>query len=92
MDADLLKKVKHYLRIDSTVGAYDEEITQLIGSAQFRLELAGIPVKRTPAIDEYICTFVRTRMHQEASDAFRKSEFLREDKILTELWFMWGER
>lgn len=77
--------VKHFLRMNEHVTMYDEEIRNLISSALSSLRVAGVKIDDDALITDYICTYVRLRMLQDASDVFRTFEKERELIILTQL-------
>ena len=78
-------EVKHFLRMNENVTMYDAEIRNLIGSALSSLRVAGVKIDDDALITDYICTYVRLRMLQDAQDVFRTFEKERELIILTQL-------
>lgn len=85
-DTELLKSVKSFLRMQQTVTIFDDEINSLILSAKESLRVAGV-ADNAPLAYEYIRTYVRKRMLQDASDAFRKSESERERQLINQLTY-----
>ena len=85
-DTELLKSVKSFLRMQQTVTLFDDEINALILSAKESLRVAGV-ADSVPLAYEYIRTYVRKRMLQDASDAFRKSESERERQLINQLTY-----
>lgn len=85
-DTELLKSVKSFLRMQQQVTVFDDEINALILSAKESLRVAGVP-DNVPLAYEYIRTYVRKRMLQDASDAFRKSESERERQLINQLTY-----
>lgn len=85
-DTELLKSVKSFLRMQQTVTIFDDEINALILSAKESLCVAGV-ADNVPLAYEYIRTYVRKRMLQDASDAFRKSESERERQLINQLTY-----
>lgn len=83
---DFVNSSKAFLRIPKEVDQYDLEITNLIESAIQTLKIAGIETK-TPLVTEFISTFVRLRMMQDASDTFVNSEKERELELLSVLTY-----
>lgn len=79
--------VKKYLRIAPHVTVYDDELSALASSAIASLKVAGIPIVKSSLVTEYINTYVRVRMLHDASDAFRKSEFERENVLMRQLTY-----
>nr|DAO65786.1 MAG TPA: hypothetical protein [Caudoviricetes sp.] len=85
---DFINDVKLFLRMNTSVTAYDEEINGLIDSAISSLVVAGVSVvKKTPLIAEYVKTYVRRRMLQDTSTAFQNSEESREMHIIQQLTY-----
>ncbi len=85
---DFIDDVKSFLRMNTSVTAYDEEINGLIDSAISSLVVAGVNVvKKTPLIAEYVKTYVRRRMLQDTSTAFQNSEESREMHIIQQLTY-----
>lgn len=86
MVSDFEQDVKSYLRMASNVTVFDEEIRGLIAAAISSLKVAGIAVTPTAAlVREYIRTYVRLRMLQDTSEAFRNSEKERELHLIQQL-------
>lgn len=85
-DTELLKSVKSFLRMQQQVTIFDDEINALILSAKESLHVAGV-ADNVPLAYEYIRTYVRKRMLQDASDAFRKSESERERQLINQLTY-----
>lgn len=85
-DTELLKSVKSFLRMQQTVTIFDDEINALILSARESLRVAGVR-DDVPLAYEYVRTYVRKRMLQDASDAFRKSESERERQLINQLTY-----
>nr|DAX93335.1 MAG TPA: hypothetical protein [Caudoviricetes sp.] len=85
-DTELLKSVKSFLRMQQQVTIFDDEINALILSAKESLRVAGVS-DNVPLAYEYIRTYVRKRMLQDASDAFRKSESERERQLINQLTY-----
>ena len=85
-DTELLKSVKSFLRMQQTVTIFDDEINAFILSAKESLRVAGV-ADNVPLAYEYIRTYVRKRMLQDASDAFRKSESERERQLINQLTY-----
>lgn len=71
--------------MNENVTMYDDEIRNLIGSALSSLRVAGVKIDDDALITDYICTYVRLRMLQDATDIFRTFEKERELIILTQL-------
>lgn len=71
--------------MNENVTMYDDEIRNLIGSALSSLRVAGVKIDDDALITDYICTYVRLRMLQDATDTFRTFEKERELIILTQL-------
>lgn len=85
---DFIYDVKSFLRMNTSVTAYDDEINGLIDSAISSLTVAGVSVvKKTPLIAEYVKTYVRLRMLQDTSTAFQNSEESREMHIIQQLTY-----
>lgn len=85
---DFIDDVKSFLRMNTSVTAYDDEINGLIDSAISSLTVAGVNVvKKTPLIAEYVKTYVRRRMLQDTSTAFQNSEESREMHIIQQLTY-----
>lgn len=85
---DFIDDVKSFLRMNTSVTAYDDEINGLIDSAISSLVVAGVNVvKKTPLIAEYVKTYVRRRMLQDTSTAFQNSEESREMHIIQQLTY-----
>lgn len=85
---DFIDDVKSFLRMNTSVTAYDDEINGLIDSAISSLLVAGVNVvKKTPLISEYVKTYVRRRMLQDTSTAFQNSEESREMHIIQQLTY-----
>lgn len=85
---DFIDDVKSFLRMNTSVTAYDDEINGLIDSAISSLLVAGVNVvKKTPLIAEYVKTYVRRRMLQDTSTAFQNSEESREMHIIQQLTY-----
>lgn len=85
---DFINDVKSFLRMNTSVTAYDDEINGLIDSAISSLLVAGVNVvKKTPLISEYVKTYVRRRMLQDTSTAFQNSEESREMHIIQQLTY-----
>ena len=85
---DFIDDVKSFLRMNTSVTAYDDEINGLIDSAISSLVVAGVNVvKKTPLITEYVKTYVRRRMLQDTSAAFQNSEESREMHIIQQLTY-----
>ena len=85
---DFIDEVKSFLRMNTSVTAYDDEINGLIDSAISSLLVAGVNVvKKTPLISEYVKTYVRRRMLQDTSTAFQNSEESREMHIIQQLTY-----
>lgn len=83
---DFIDDVKSFLRMNTSVTAYDDEINGLIDSAISSLAVAGVNVvKKKPLIAEYVKTYVRRRMLQDTSTAFQNSEESREMHIIQQL-------
>jgi len=79
--------VKSFLRMGQNTDMYDTELLSLINSALATLTAANIKVTSNPLITDFICSYVRTRMLQDASKAFKESELLRERVLLNQLTF-----
>lgn len=87
-NSDFIDDVKSFLRMNTSVTAYDDEINGLIDSAISSLAVAGVNmVKKTPLIAEYVKTYVRRRMLQDTSTAFQNSEESREMHIIQQLTY-----
>lgn len=85
---DFINDVKSFLRMNTSVTAYDDEINGLIDSAISSLTVAGVAVaSKTPLITEYVKTYVRRRMLQDTSTAFQNSEESREMHIIQQLTY-----
>lgn len=85
---DFINDVKSFLRMNTSVTAYDDEINGLIDSAISSLTVAGVNVvKKTPLVAEYVKTYVRRRMLQDTSTAFQNSEESREMHIIQQLTY-----
>lgn len=85
---DFINDVKSFLRMNTSVTAYDDEINGLIDSAISSLLVAGVAVaSKTPLITEYVKTYVRRRMLQDTSTAFQNSEESREMHIIQQLTY-----
>lgn len=85
---DFIDDVKSFLRMNTSVTAYDDEINGLIDSAISSLNVAGVNVvKKTPLVAEYVKTYVRRRMLQDTSIAFQNSEESREMHIIQQLTY-----
>ena len=85
---DFIDDVKSFLRMNTSVTAYDDEINGLIDSAISSLVVAGVKVaSKTPLIAEYVKTYVRRRMLQDTSTAFQNSEESREMHIIQQLTY-----
>lgn len=85
---DFIDDVKSFLRMNTSVTAYDDEINGLIDSAISSLTVAGVNVvKKTPLVAEYVKTYVRRRMLQDTSTAFQNSEESREMHIIQQLTY-----
>ena len=85
---DFIDDVKSFLRMNTSVTAYDDEINGLIDSAISSLLVAGVNVvKKTPLVAEYVKTYVRRRMLQDTSTAFQNSEESREMHIIQQLTY-----
>lgn len=85
---DFINDVKSFLRMNTSVTAYDDEINGLIDSAISSLTVAGVSVaSKTPLITEYVKTYVRRRMLQDTSTAFQNSEESREMHIIQQLTY-----
>lgn len=85
---DFIDDVKSFLRMNTSVTAYDDEINGLIDSAISSLNVAGVNVvKKTPLVAEYVKTYVRRRMLQDTSTAFQNSEESREMHIIQQLTY-----
>ena len=84
---DFEADVKNYLRIAPHVTVYDDELAALASSAIASLNVAGVQVVKSSLVTEYINTYVRVRMMHDASDAFRESEFERENVLLRQLTY-----
>lgn len=83
-----INDVKSFLRMNTSVTAYDDEINGLIDSAISSLLVAGVAVaSKTPLITEYVKTYVRRRMLQDTSTAFQNSEESREMHIIQQLTY-----
>lgn len=85
---DFIDDVKSFLRMNTSVTAYDDEINGLIDSAISSLTVAGVNVvRKTPLVAEYVKTYVRRRMLQDTSTAFQNSEESREMHIIQQLTY-----
>lgn len=85
---DFINDVKSFLRMNTSVTAYDDEINGLIDSAISSLTVAGVNVMRkTPLVAEYVKTYVRRRMLQDTSTSFQNSEESREMHIIQQLTY-----
>ena len=85
---DFIDDVKSFLRMNTSVTAYDDEINGLIDSAISSLTVAGVNVgKKTPLVAEYVKTYVRRRMLQDTSTSFQNSEESREMHIIQQLTY-----
>lgn len=85
---DFINDVKSFLRMNTSVTAYDDEINGLIDSAISSLTVAGVALaSKTPLITEYVKTYVRRRMLQDTSTAFQNSEESREMHIIQQLTY-----
>lgn len=88
MNNDFIDDVKSFLRMNTSVTAYDDEINGLIDSAISSLTVAGVNVvKKTPLVAEYVKTYVRRRMLQDTSTSFQNSEESREMHIIQQLTY-----
>lgn len=85
---DFIDDVKSFLRMNTSVTAYDDEINGLIDSAISSLTVAGVNVvRKTPLVAEYVKTYVRRRMLQDTSTSFQNSEESREMHIIQQLTY-----
>lgn len=84
---DFEADVKKYLRIAPHVTVYDDELAALASSAIASLKVAGVQIVKSSLVTEYINTYVRVRMMHDASEAFRASEFERENVLLRQLTY-----
>ena len=84
---DFKSDVKAYLRMSSSVTAYDEELSGLIEAAIASLKTAGVKMVKNPLLTEYVNTYVRKRMLQDASEAFKRSETEREKILIQQLTY-----
>lgn len=83
--AEFMGEVKEFLRMRDDVTVYDQEINGLIDSALATLKVAGVRTIKNALVSDYVKTFVRLRMLQDASDSFKKSESEREKLIIQQL-------
>lgn len=84
-----ISDVKDFLRMRDGVTLYDAEINGLIDAALHTLRVAGIKTSDdsnvSPLVSEFVRTYVRVRMLQDASQTFRQSELERENIIIQQL-------
>lgn len=85
--SDFLTDVKHYLRMRQEVTSFDDEINGLIDAALATLKVAGVGEVKSPLVSEFVRTFVRVRMLQDASPSFKRSELARENIIIQQLTY-----
>lgn len=81
-EEQLLKDVKSFLRMPEPVTTYDDEVAGLIATALMTASVAGI-TQPSALLTEYVKTYVRARMLQDASQVFINSEKTRENEILS---------
>lgn len=86
-NSDFYKEVKSFMRMPQDVTIYDDEIHGLTDEALATLEVAGVGLEKSRLVVAFVRTYVRVRMLQDASDAFRKSELEREKSILRQLTY-----
>lgn len=82
---EFMNSVKSFLRMDTDVTMYDEELRSLIESALTTLAVAGVEGSKRPLVTDFVNTYVRVRMLQDASSTFRESEYKREQILIQQL-------